>query len=156
MEVHIFLLSTMSAEDTAANLQPYGITFDTQEGTIQKFKFPIEGQPISVSLWVARLHPLLEHLSTSFVPHMDAVACWYHDHDGISCLQVKQAMELLQKIHSNVRLMATTTPVKNHGHASRIRRYYNENGFPIDRFTETLDKNIEEILRVHLDIQKSL
>ena len=80
----------------------------------------------------------------------------YHDHDGISCLKVKRAMTVLQKLHSNVRLMATTIPHKLEKHASRIRRYYNEHGFEIERLHATLELNIEEILRVHLVIQKSL
>lgn len=156
MEVHIMLLSTMTPEDTATNLEPHGITFDTQEGTIQKFKWIREDRPVSVSLWVACLHPLFDHLAPSCVPHMDAVVCWYHDHVGISCLQVKRAMGLLQELHSNVRIMVTTLPRKQEKHASRIRRYYNEHGFEIERLHATLDENIEEILRVHLDIQKNL
>lgn len=150
------LLSTMTPEDTAANLKPYDLPFDIQEGTIQKFKWVREDRPVSVSLWVACLHPLFDHLAPSCVPHMDAVVCWYHDHDGISCLQVKRAMGLLQELHSNVRIMATTSPHKLEKHASRIRRYYNEHGFEIERLHATLDMNIEEILRVHLDIQKNL
>ena len=156
MEVHIFLLSTMSAADTAANLESLSITFDCQEGTIQKFKCPRPGRPVSVSLWVACMHPLVEHLAASIVPHMDAVVCWYHDHDGLSCLQVKQAMGLLQNLHNNVRLMATTIDQKKEVHHSRIRKYYDEHGLAIERLTETMDKNIEEILRVHLDIHKNL
>ena len=156
MEVHIFLLSTMNAADTAVNLESLSITFDCQEGTIQKFKCPCTHSPVSISLWVACMHPLVEHLAASVVPHMDAVVCWYHDHDGLSCLQVEQAMGLLQPLHNNVRLMATTAPPKREVHHSRIRKYYDEHGFAIERLTETMDKNIEEILRVHLDIQKNL
>lgn len=150
------LLSTMNPQDTADNLKPHGITFDTQEGTIQKFKWIRQDRPVSVSVWVACLHPLFDHLAPSFVPHMDAVVCWYHDHVGISCLQVKRAMGLLQELHSNVRMMATLRPVKHEKHVSRIRRYYNEHGFEIERLHGTLDVNIEEILKVHLDIQKNL
>jgi len=146
----------MTPQDTADNLEPHGITFDTQEGTIQKFKWIREDRPVSVSLWVACLHPLFDHLAPSCVPHMDAVVCWYHDHVGISCLQVKRAMGLLQGLHSNVRMMATTLPDKLDKHASRIKRYYNEHGFEIERLTSTLNENIEQILRVHLDIQKNL
>ena len=146
----------MTPEDTANNLEPHGITFDTQEGTIQKFKWIREDRPVSVSLWVACLHPLFDHLAPSCVPHMDAVVCWYHDHVGISCLQVKRTMGLLQSLHSNVRMMATTIPHKQERHASRIRRYYDEHGFEVERLYATLDENIEEILRVHLNIQKDL
>lgn len=156
MEVHILLLSTMTPEDTAVNLEPHNITFDTQEGTIQKFKWNRKDRPVSVSLWVVCLHPLFDHLAPSCVPHMDAVLCWYHDHVGISCLQVKRAMALLQGLHSNVRMMVTLRPEKLKKHASRIRRYYNEHGFEIERLCATLDENIENILKVHLDIQKNL
>ena len=157
MEVHIFFVSTMTAVDTMANLEAYGFTFDCQEGTIQKFKWIRDDRAaVSVSLWVSRLHPLLEHLASSLVPYMDACVCWYHDHDGLSCLQVQQAMNLLQRLRTNVRLVAATTPLKHERHESRIRRYYDQHGFEIERLIGTLDTIIEEILRVHLDIQKSL
>lgn len=146
----------MTPEDTAVNLAPHNVTFDTQEGTIQKFKWIRKDRPVSVSLWVVCLHPLFDHLAPSCVPHMDAVVCWYHDHVGLSCLQVKRAMELLQGLHSNVRMMATLRPEKLKRHVSRIRRYYSEHGFEIERLQASLDENIEEILRVHLDIQKNL
>lgn len=156
MEVHIWLLSTMTPEETAANLQPYDITFDVHDGTVQKFRWAREDRPVSVSLWVACMHPLVTHLAPSFAPHMDACACWYHDHDGLSCLKVQAAMTLLQSLHDNVRLMATTLPEKQQKHHSRIRRHYDAHGFEIPRLVSNLEDNIEEILRVHLDIQKNL
>ena len=156
MEVHIMILSTMSVSDTASNLRPYNIAFDEQEGTIQKFKWVRENGPVSVSLWVACMHPLTQHLAASFVPHMDACVCWYHDHDGLSCVRVQAGMELLQSLHENVRLMATTFPEKYPKHASRVRKYYSTHGFEIERLMSNLPMNIEEILRVHLNIQKHL
>lgn len=156
MEVHILLLSTMTPQDTAANLAPHEITFDTRDGTIQKFRWVRQDRPVTVSLWVACVHPLVEHLGASFIPHMDACVCWYHDHDGLSCIKVNTSMTFLQGLHDNVRLMATTLPNKHDKHHSRIRRHYNAHGFEIQRLVSSLETNIEEILKVHLDIQKNL
>lgn len=156
MEVHVFLLSTMTPSDTAANLHEHGLTFDSVSGTVQKLRWVRQDRPVSVCLWVACVHPLLEHLAPSFVPHMDACVCWYHDHDGLSCIKVHGAMTLLQSLHDNVRLMATTLPEKRTQHDSRIRRQYDAHGFEIQRLVSSLDTNIEEILRVHLNIQRNL
>ena len=65
-------------------------------------------------------------------------------------------MELLQGYHKNVWMMATTIPEVSKKHSSRVRLYYNENGFEITRLTNDLSKNLEDILKVHLDIQKTL
>lgn len=156
MEVHILLLSTMSPRDTALNMNEIGVNFDVSEGTVQKLRWTRQGGAVSVSLWVACVHPLVEHMAASFVPHMDACVCWYHDHDGISCIKVENTVHFLQSMHDNVRMMATTFPQKQNKHSSRIRRHYNEHGFEIQRLTSSLETNIEEILRMHLDIQKNL
>jgi hypothetical protein len=156
MEVHILLLSTMTLQDTASNLSGIGLEFDTVSGTIQKLRWTRKSGAVSVSLWVACVHPLVEHMASSFVPHMDACVCWYHDHDGISCLKVDHALTFLQSMHDNVRLMATALPEKHTKHESRIKRHYNRHGFEIQRLTSSLEINIEEILRIHLDIQKKL
>lgn len=156
MEVHILLLSTMTPEDTASNLKLHDISCDVCEGTIHKTRWVRQDRPITVSLWVACVHPVVEHLGSSFVPHMDACVCWYHDHDGLSCIKVKATMQFLQRLHDNVRLMATTLPEKYPKHHSRIRKHYDSHGFEIQRLVSSLDVNIEEILKVHLNIQKNL
>lgn len=156
MEIHVLLLSTMTPEDTRINLDMYGIAFDSQPATIQKFKWVRDERPITVSLWVACQHPIVDHLAPSFMPHMDACVCWYHDHDGLSCVNVKNGIGLLQTLHQNIWMMATTYPEKQPQHKSQVKHYYNEHGFELRRLTNTLDANIEEILRVHLDIQKNL
>ena len=147
----------MTPEDTRLNLSLYNIDFDCS-ASVQKFRWirREKNGPITISLWVACQHPIVEHLADSFVPHMDACVCWYHDHDGLSCMKVLHGMTLLQKTHSNVWLMMTVVPKKSQKHESRIRKYYCENGFPIKRLDSTLEENIEEILRVHLMSNKTL
>ena len=87
---------------------------------------------------------------------MDACVCLYHDHHGLSCVKILHAMTLLQRYHKNVWLMTTTYPVQNPPHKSKVKKYYCSNGFPIIRLTKTLGENIEEILKVHLSIHKTL
>lgn len=155
MEVHVMLLSTMNPEMTRDFLSLYDLEFDATPGTICKLHWPID-LPVSVSLWVACQHPIVDHLSASFLPHMDACVCLYHDHDGLSCVKVGTGIELLQKYHSNVWMMATTIPEVIKKHSSRVRLYYNENGFEITRLTKDLNTNLEAILKVHIEIQKTL
>ena len=155
MEVHIMLLSTMNTEMTREFLSRYDLEFDVTPGTICKLHWPVE-RSVSVSLWVACQHPVVEHLGGSFMPHMDACVCLYHDHDGLSCVRVESGMKLIQRYHANVWMMATTLPAVIKQHSSRVRRYYNDNGFEITRLTNALDKNIEEILKLHLMVQKTL
>ena len=81
MEVHIMLLSTMNPEMTRDFLALYDLEFDATPGTICKLHWHIE-MPVSISLWVACQHPVVEHLSASFLPHMDACVCLYHDTMG--------------------------------------------------------------------------
>jgi len=133
----------------------YNLEFDATPGTICKLHWPFE-MSVSTSLWVACQHPIVEHLSASFLPHMDACVCLYHDHHGLSCVRVASGMELLQKYHKNIWIMATTIPKVSLKHSSRVRLYYNENGFEIIRLTNDLSKNVEDILKVHLEIQKTL
>ena len=156
MEVHILLLSSMSREDTHKNLARYGIDFDRAEDSIQKFHWSQGAAAISVSLWVSCQHPVVEHLAESFIPHMDACVCWYHDHNGLSCLKVLHGMLILQAHSTNVWMMATTYPNIRNKHDSRIRKYYCSNGFPIIRLTKSLEENIDEILSVHISINKTL
>jgi len=155
MEVHIMLLSTMTTDMTRAFLSCYDLDFDVTPGTINKLHWPVE-RSVSVSLWVACQHPVVEHLGGSFMPHMDACVCLYHDHDGLSCVRVESGMKLIQQYHANVWMMATTLPAVSKQHSSRVRRYYNDNGFEITRLTNALDKNIEEILKLHLMVQKTI
>jgi len=149
------LLSTMTTDMTRAFLSCYDLDFDVTPGTINKLHWPVE-RSVSVSLWVACQHPVVEHLGGSFMPHMDACVCLYHDHDGLSCVRVESGMKLIQQYHANVWMMATTLPAVSKQHSSRVRRYYNDNGFEITRLTNALDKNIEEILKLHLMVQKTI
>ena len=151
----MLLLSTMSTEATRIFLESYDLEFNTIDGTICKFHWPANGK-LSVSLWVACQHPVVEHLASSFLPHMDACVCLYHDRDCLSCVRVDNAIKLLQQNHSNVWMMATTVPPVVNQHSSRVRHYYNENGFEIDRLIGSLGDNLDKILRVHLSIQKNL
>lgn len=156
MEVHILLLSSMTRENTRKNLSRHGITFDCADYSIQKFRWSPSRRAISVSLWVACQHPVVEQLAESFMPHMDACVCWYHDHDGLSCLKVLHGMSILQAHSTNVWMMATTYPTVRNKHDSRVRKYYCTNGFPIVRLTKTLGKNIEEIVSFYISINKTM
>ena len=149
------ILSTMEPELTRDFLSLNHLEFDVTPGTICKLHWHSE-LPVSISLWVACQHPIVDHLSASFVPHMDACVCLYHDHDGLSCVRVASGMELLQKYHQNVWMMATTIPELSKKHSSRVRLYYNENGFEITRLTNNLNKSLEAILKLHLEIQKTI
>jgi len=155
MEVHILILSTMNVDMTREYMSQYELDFDSTEGTICRLRMQRD-QPMSVSLWVCCQHPVVELLAGSFVPHMDACICLYHDHDGLSCVRIESGMKLLQEYHQHIFMMATILPTIQQKHSSRVRHYYNENGFEIRRLTQTLHKNVEEILKLHLQVNKTL
>ncbi len=46
MEIQIFILSTMSPESTAANLNIIDIDFDKTKGTIQRFRLDRKNLPL--------------------------------------------------------------------------------------------------------------
>jgi len=156
MDVHILLLSTMSPEMTRQNLEGYGYTFKI-EPSIQKFRWtPPEKSGVTVCLWVTTMHPLTTTLASSLIPYMDACVLWYHDHEPLSCIRIEGGMALLENNTKHISLMVTTTPLISKKHRSTVKRYYDEHGFEIQRFTGLLHKNLMIILDNYLSSAKTL
>lgn len=151
MEVHIFVWSTMSPCATAANLNELGFRFDTSPGMIQRFHWTRSQQDaFRVSLWVATVHPLVVGLADAILPYMDACVCWYHDHDAMSCLRVRETMRCMEPLTDSIWLMVTTFPRALIPHASRVPRFYDVNGFERTRLMEDVSTNLKRILSAHL------
>lgn len=156
MEFHICILSTMSAEMTQANFRLFDIECEFSPGSIQKIRWP-RAMDISITLWVAHCNPVSAFLLENLLPFMDVCVCWYHDHSAISCLKVRNAVSTLNGNGNNVWLMASQVPRLRDTHKSRVKKMYDDNGFLRPRCKDyTLDKQIEEILRSELKVQKRL
>jgi hypothetical protein len=158
MEIQIFILSTMSPESTAANLNIIDIDFDKTKGTIQRFRLDRKKtSAISVSLWIGCQHPLTNILLESTIPYMDACICLYHDNDPLSCLRVRTAIQLLEVYCDNIWLMVTNKPILRIRHESKIRKFFDRNGFLRPLLVgENIQENIEKILNVDLNVSKYL
>ena len=158
MDIQIFVLSTMSPESTAANLNLVNISFDKTKGTIQRFRLDRKkSSAISVSLWIGCQHPLTNILLESTLPYMDACICLYHDNDPLSCLRVRNAVKLMEKFSDNIWLMVTNKPVLRIRHESKIRKFFDRNGFLRPLLMENnIQESIEKILDVDLNVNKYL
>ena len=158
MEVHVFILSTMSREMTAAYFKRYNVPFDPSNVTVQRYRWRrrTAKEALSVSLWLACQHPVVDALASSIVPYMDTSVCLYHDHNAMSCVRVRNAMATLQRHTDSIWLMSTTMPRLRIQHASRIKKCYNRDGFERPLLTGPLHENIEEMIRVDLNVCKYL
>ena len=158
MDIQIFILSTMSPESTAANLNLVDISFDKTKGTIQRFRLNRKkSSAISVSLWIGCQHPLTNILLESTLPYMDACICLYHDNDPLSCLRVRNAVKIMEKFSDNIWLMVTNKPVLRIRHESKIRKFFDRNGFLRPLLMENnIQESIEKILDVDLNVNKYL
>lgn len=155
MEVQIFLLSTMSGAMTAAYLKASGITFDgTAETTVQRARWKRPSGCASVSLWIACQHPVVDALAAELVPYMDASICLWHDHDALSCVRVRNAMNTLERFTREIWLQSTDRPRVTIQHKSRIRKFYTAHGFERPHRMGCLSETIEDILKVDLNIFK--
>ena len=148
----------MSPESTAANLSIVDIPFDKTKGTIQRFRLNRKkSSAISVSLWVGCQHPLTNILLESTLPYMDACICLYHDNDPLSCLRVRNAVKLMEKFSDNIWLMVTNKPVLRIRHETKIRKFFDRNGFLRPLLMENnIQESIEKILDVDLNVNKYL
>ncbi len=155
MEVHFFILSTMSYDMTKANLPE----FPFEKGpVIQKFIFPRQGV-IKMTIWIACQDAIINELLPEILPYMDAAICWYHDHSPLSCLKVRNAVSTLEQCIDTIWLMNTTIPKLRMKHQSKIKKMYNKIGFQRPMLSDTLANNFEQILHSlqhSLQIQKYL
>tara|TARA_B100000683_G_scaffold218506_1_gene214785 strand:- start:267 stop:740 length:474 start_codon:yes stop_codon:yes gene_type:complete len=156
MDVQIFVLSTMSPELTHTYFRTSHIDIDIDTPTIQRVRWPRADGALSVSLWVASQHPIVDNLAAMLLPYMDACVCLYHDHSAMSCIRVRKAMDTLQKFSDEIWLQSTVTPPIRMRHESRIRKFYTKHGFERPQRNGKLKDTIEEILRVDLNIFKYL
>lgn len=155
MEFHVCILSTMTPEMTAANFKLYDIEYDYKPGCIQKIRWPRTSE-ISITLWLVHQHPVSDELLKFLLPYVDVSIVWYHDHQALSCLKVKNGVKLISRI-SNIWLASTQVPKLRAIHRSRVEKCYDSNGFLRPHCIDfTLEKNIEEILRSELKVQKKL
>ena len=88
---------------------------------------------------------------------MDACICLYHDNDPLSCLRVRNAVKLMEKFSDNIWLMVTNKPVLRIRHESKIRKFFDRNGFLRPLLMENnIQESIEKILDVDLNVNKYL
>ena len=148
----------MSPESTAANLNLINIPFDNAKGTIQRFRLNRKkSSAIAVSLWIGCQHPLTNILLESTLPYMDTCICLYHDNDPLSCLRVRNAIKLMESYCDNIWLMVTNKPVLRIRHESKIRKFFDRNGFLRPLLAgANIQENIEKILDVDLNVNKYL
>ena len=123
MDVQIFVLSTMSPELTHAYFQSTHLDINIETPSIQRIRWPRSDGALSVSLWVANQHPVVENLAGMLLPYMDACICLYHDHSAMSCVRVRKAMDILQKYSDEIWLQSTVTPPIRMRHESRIKNF---------------------------------
>jgi hypothetical protein len=155
MEVHICIFSTMTPVATAACLKLSDLYFDAQLPSFQRFRWT-RPSSLAVSVWVVCQHPLTNELLNSTIPYMDACICLYHDHSPVSCLRVRKAMSLLEPLTDAIWLMSTTVPRSRLTHQSKIRKFYDKNGFERSLLTGTLRENIEKLIEVDLKLLKHI
>lgn len=151
MEVHIFILSTMNGEMTHQFLRENNLDFELSE-SIQRFRWSRSSANTgkTASLWCTTHEPLTSEMLPNIVPYMDACICLYHDHDALSCLQVRKAMDKLSAQNDHIWLMPTTIPNVDTKHKSRIKKFYNKSGFERPQIIGTLSHAIEEILNIDI------
>lgn len=155
MEFHVCILSTMTPEMTAANFKLYDIVYDYKPGCIQKIRWPRTSE-IAITLWLAHQHPVSDELLKFLLPYVDVSMVWYHDHQALSCLKVKNGVKLISQA-SNIWLASTQVPKLRNIHHSRVEKCFDKNGFLRPHCKDfTIEKNIEEILRSELKVQKNL
>ena len=157
MEVHFFILSTMTPEITRCNLARHSLQFNTAP-SIQKFVFPRTGVT-KMTIWVACQDAIINDLLPSILPYMDAAICWYHDQSTLSCLKVREAVSKLETFTDSIWLMDTTFPTLRVQHQSKIKKMYNQHGFVRELLSQTIPQNFEHILQHlqhSLQIQKNL
>jgi len=146
----------MTPEMTAANFKLYDIEYEYKSGCIQKIRWPRTSE-ISITLWLVHQHPVSDELLKFLLPFVDVSIVWYHDHSSLSCLKVKNGVKLITLPSSNVWLSATQIPKLHRIHRSRVEKCYDKNGFLRPHCKDyTLEKNIEEILKSELKVQKNL
>ena len=156
MEVHVLILSTMSSMMTIAFLKYNNIDIVVDKD-IQRFNWTRSKlHQRKLTIWIACHTPLTNELLSSLVPYMDAVVCLYHDHDALSCLKMRAAMESVSRFHDVIYPMMTAVPRLHRRHQSRIQKFYNKNGFERERLTGALHEAVERILKLDLNIVKTL
>jgi len=155
MEVHICIFSTMTPTATTACLKGAQLDFDASLPSFQRFRWT-RPSSLAVSVWVVCQHPLTNELLNSTIPYMDACICLYHDHSPVSCLRVRKAMSLLAPLTDALWLMSTTVPSSRLAHKSKIKKFYDTNGFERTVLRGTLRENIEQLINVDLKILKHI
>ena len=155
MEVHLFFFSTMTPRATAAYLKTADLEFDAQWPSVQRFRWN-RPSSLSISIWVACQHPLANELLDCIIPYMDASICLYHDHSPVSCLRVRKAMSLLEPLTDAIWLMSTTVPRSRVAHKSRIKKFYDKNGFERTLLRGGLTENLEKLIDVDLKVLKHI
>lgn len=154
MDFNIFVLSTMSLEDTKKRCLYYDLKFEDSI-CIQKLTWP-RRLSISVKLWIGVVHPVVNELLKDVLPYMDACVVWYHDHCVKSCLKVQGAVSSLSSIVDNLWLVGASFDLRRDKHASKIKKTYNQNGFERPCLIKPLDNSIEIILRSQLELNSKL
>lgn len=150
MELHVFILSTMSPDTTSAYFNAQHLEYAPTD-SIQRFQWKRQNRAgISVTIWIACQSPLMNDLIASTLTHMDVCICLYHDHDALSCIKVRKAMGLLELYNENIFPMMTTSPQLLHKHTSRVQKFYNKDGFVRELLGPTLKNTIEKILKMNL------
>lgn len=155
MDFNIFVLSTMSLEDTRKRCLDHNLNF-IESISVQKLTWP-RRMSINVKLWITVVHPVSYALLKDVLPYMDATIVWYHDHCVKSCLKVSGAINCLQKTVDNIWLVAHASWLtRDRTHASKIKKTYNRNGFERPCLFKPLDKSIEIILKSQLELNSKL
>lgn len=155
MDVHIFILSTMTRRGTAAVLKNAEIYMDSTSNDILRFDLPQKKcRAKKLTVWCACQDPLLNEVVKNTLPYMDACICLYHDHDALSCMRVRNAMKLLESANNAIWLMSTSIPVVFRKHKSRVCKFYNQNGFERPFIRECTKENLEYFLDIDVKMLK--
>jgi len=148
MDIHIFILSTMTPEMTSAFFESHNVAVDASE-SIHRHQWKrgdaMQGGKMC-SLWITHMTPLTCELLSSTLPYMDAAICLYHDDDALSCVKVRNAEGQLSMHHDNIWLLPTCLPAVTQKHNSRIKKFYNKDGFERPQLRLGLQESIENIL----------
>ena len=158
MDVHIFILSTMTPEMTCAFFESHNVAIDVSE-SIHRHRWKRVGAMQggkTCTLWITHMTPLICELLSSTLPYMDATICLYHDHDALSCVKIRNAEHQLSMHHDNIWLLPTCIPAVSKKHHSRIKKFYNKDGFERPQLRLGLESSIEEILLIDFTGYKNL
>ena len=128
MEVHVFILSTMSPETTSMYLNVQHLEYEYTD-SIQRFQWKRQNKAgISVTVWVACQSPLINELIGNTLTHMDACICLYQTmmHFLSKNAQGHATIGNVQRKHISYDDNDATLLNK---HKSKVQKFYNKDGF---------------------------